>query len=118
MPGSAGNAARAHSLVQEQKMLGDYYLKASADIDAMHDEAKAWRRKMEKADSAVMRQYYDEIQSIEDKCDAARIALNACVVGGKHVSEAEKKGLEKAIGEAREALDGFSSQVKRVLGRG
>lgn len=97
-------------------MLGEYYLKAEADIDAMEDEAKVWRRRAEKADSPIMRQYYDEIQDIGSKCDAARIALKACVVGGKNVSVEEKEGLEKAIGAVRDALDDLANRAKDALG--
>lgn len=97
-------------------MLGEYYLKAGADLDAMEDEAKVWRRKAEKADSPLMRQYYEEIQGIENKCDAARIALNACVIGGKNVSVEEKEGLERAIDSVREALNRLASRAKDVLG--
>ncbi|MHB0877043.1 MAG: hypothetical protein ACYC5O_13480 [Anaerolineae bacterium] len=97
-------------------MLGEYYLKAGADIDAMADEAKIWRRRIEKADSSVMRQYYDEIQGIENKCDAARIALKECVIGGENISEDKKQGLEKALDAVRGALEDLAARAKDVVG--
>lgn len=97
-------------------MLGEYYTKAASEIDEMEHEANEWRSKMERADSPVMRQYYEKIQDIHDKCDAARIALNACVVGGKNVSEPEKQGLEKALDAVREALNDLAARAKDSTG--
>lgn len=97
-------------------MSSDYYSQAQANLQAMEDEAKAWRRRAERADSPVMRQYYEEIQGIENKCDAARIALNACVVGGKNVSIEQQTALEKAIAAVREALDDLADRAKGVIG--
>ena len=71
-------------------MLEEYYLKAAVDIDNAKQEAERWRKNIEKATSEVQRQYYEEIQDLDSKCDRARIALNQCDKGKEQPTEEQR----------------------------
>ena len=93
-------------------MLEEYYLKAAADIDSARQEAERWRKNMEKATSEVQRQYYEEIQDLESKCDRARIALNQCVMGNNPATEDQRAILERALAEVREAVSKLAAKFQ------
>ncbi|MGQ9552695.1 MAG: hypothetical protein ACUVWR_01150 [Anaerolineae bacterium] len=93
-------------------MLEEYYLKAAADIDNAKQEAERWRKNIEKATSEVQRQYYEEIQDLDSKCDRARIALNQCVMGKEPPTEEQRATLERALAEVREAVSKLTAKFR------